>query len=112
MNFPLTNDFFRIYTEQSLSDKFLSLGDKPAATPTTIKVITPPNITDGTNPITLAAVPDSNAPSSFDEPTKILLTEDTRPFISLEVNNWRMLPRTTTLTKSNDPLKNRQAAER
>ncbi len=94
------------------SDNFLNLGAENEATPTTIKVIAPPKITEGTSPIRLAAVPDSNAPNSLDEPTKMLFTDDTRPFISLDVKICKMLLRTTTLTSSNAPLNNKQTAER
>ncbi len=44
-------------------------------------VIAPPTTTDGTVPSSRAATPDSNAPSSFDEPMKIWFTADTRPSI-------------------------------
>lgn len=48
---------------------------------TITSVILPPKITDGTVPNNLAAVPDSKAPISFDEPINIEFTADTRPRI-------------------------------
>ena len=48
---------------------------------TTASVMHPPKITEGMRPIIFAATPDSNAPSSLEEPIKILLTEATRPRI-------------------------------
>src|SRR5205085_832975 len=46
---------------------------------TVTSVSAPPKITDGTVPISFAASPDSNAPSSFDVVTKMLFTDCTRP---------------------------------
>src|SRR3546814_13230384 len=46
---------------------------------TTPQVTAAPAITDGTVPSSFAARPDSNAPRSFDELMKILLTARTRP---------------------------------
>ena len=45
-------------------------------------VIAPPKITDGTVPNNFAATPDSKAPNSLEELTKIPFTEDTLPRIS------------------------------
>ncbi|MEY4541804.1 MAG: hypothetical protein RLZZ306_3561, partial [Bacteroidota bacterium] len=42
----------------------------------------PPKITDGTVPINLAASPDSKAPNSLEELTKMPFTDETRPRIS------------------------------
>src|SRR5688572_3679451 len=64
----------------------------------------PPKITDGTVPITDAATPLSNCPSSLDELTKMELTAETRPRISSGTNNCTMVPRMMTLTPSNKPL--------
>ena len=62
-----------------LSDNLRNTGLIFAVVPTTIKVMIPPNATEGIRPISLAVTPDSKAPSSFDEPIKILFTEATRP---------------------------------
>ena len=62
-----------------LIDSFRNTGFILAVVPTTIKVIMPPNATEGIKPISLAVMPDSNAPNSFDEPMKMLFTEATRP---------------------------------
>ena len=67
------------------------------------KVMLPPNITDGTVPKSLAAVPDSNAPISFDEPINIEFTADTRPRILSGVNNCIMVLRIITLMLSKAP---------
>lgn len=56
-------------------------GDMIETTDTISKVIVPPKITAGTVPRSFATTPDSNAPISFDEPMKILLTAETRPFM-------------------------------
>lgn len=44
-------------------------------------VAAPPNTIDGTKPIMLAAIPDSNAPNSLDEPIKMPLMALIRPRI-------------------------------
>ena len=54
-------------------------GTFTAVTATTSSVANPPSTTDGTVPISRAAVPDSKAPISFELPMKIAFTEDTRP---------------------------------
>ena len=64
-----------------LKDNLRNTGFILAVLATTISVMIPPNATDGTKPISLAVIPDSKAPSSFDEPIKILFTEATRPRI-------------------------------
>jgi len=64
-----------------LSDNLRNTGLTLAVVATTIKVMIPPKATEGTRPISLAAIPDSKAPNSFDEPIKILLTEATLPRI-------------------------------
>ena len=55
-------------------------------------------------PSSLAATPDSNAPSSFDEPTKIEFTDDTRPSRCDGVSTCSSVDRTSTLTLSAMPL--------
>jgi hypothetical protein len=64
-----------------------NLGANFLTAATTARVMLPPKITDGINPINFAATPDSNDPNSFDDPRKILFTEATRPRISLGVYN-------------------------
>ena len=66
----------------------------------------PPKITDGTSPRSFAASPDSNAPSSFDEPMKIPLIADTRPRIASGVASCRIVERSTTDTPSHTPEAN------
>ena len=51
-----------------LSDSFRSGLLTFIVVKTTISVIMPPNTTEGTRPIILAATPDSKAPNSFDDP--------------------------------------------
>ncbi len=55
------------------------LGDITAVETALSKVIVPPNTTAVTVPINLAVTPLSKAPNSFEEPTNIEFTEDTRP---------------------------------
>ena len=50
--------------------------------PTVSSVITPPNTTAGIVPISFAESPLSNAPSSFEDPINIELTEATLPLTS------------------------------
>jgi len=71
-----------------------------------IKVIAPPKTTEGTVPINLAKSPDSKAPNSFEELTKIPFTADTLPRISSGVKNRKTVWRIITLTLSNTPVKN------
>ena len=71
--------------------------------PTTASVMQPPKITDGTSPNSFAATPDSNAPSSFDEPMNIPLIADTRPRMSSGVASCRIVERITTDTPSHKP---------
>lgn len=75
-------------------------------------VIPPPNSTEGTTPISRAETPDSNAPSSLDEPINIELTAETRPRIPSGVKSCKMLVRIITLTLSKAPSQNRKARER
>ncbi len=77
----------------------------PAAITVAIE-ITPPITTDETNPSSRAASPDSNAPNSFDVPTKMLFTALTLPRMLSGVINCNTVARTTTLTLSNTPLNN------
>ena len=49
-----------------------SAGKRAAVTLTTTSVASPPNTTLATAPISCAVTPDSNAPISFDEPTKTM----------------------------------------
>ena len=76
------------------------------------KVILPPNITEGTVPNSLAAVPDSKAPISFEEPINIEFTADTLPRIWSGVKSCMMVPRIITLTLSKAPSVNRKNKEK
>src|SRR5439155_9886760 len=80
--------------------------------PTTASDATPPSTTAGTVPSSLAVTPDSNAPSSFDEPMKIEFTEETRPSSCGGVSVCNSVPRINTLTLSATPLKPSSATER
>ena len=71
--------------------KLLSLGAILAVAPTIIMVIIPPKTTEGFNPITLAATPDSNPPISFEEPINMLLTAETLPRMSSGVESCKMV---------------------
>ena len=64
----------------------------------------PPPTTDATKPNQSAVRPDSNAPSSLDEPMNTALTAETRPRIASGVSTWTSVPRTTTLTLSSAPV--------
>ncbi len=61
---------------------FLKLGNLMEVKPAVNMVITPPNTTAGTVPISFAVTPLSNAPNSFEDPTKIEFTEATLPLNS------------------------------
>ena len=74
-------------------------------------VMQPPKITDGTSPSSFAARPDSNAPSSFDEPMKMPLIADTRPRMASGVASCRIVERITTDTPSHRPDANSNAAD-
>ncbi len=63
----------------------------------------PPKTTEGTNPNSLAAKPDSNAPISFDEPIKTELTDDTLPRIASGVCYCTNMDLMSTETASNAP---------
>ena len=62
----------------SYSRSRLSSGAFQAVTNTQTQVISPPKITEGVTPKSLAATPDSKAPTSFEELMKKPLTEETR----------------------------------
>ena len=66
-------------------------------------VTIPPTTTAGTAPITAAATPDSNAPSSFDALMKTISTAVTRPRSWSGVTSGRIVWRRTTLTVSTAP---------
>src|SRR5687768_13605687 len=63
----------------SSEPNFNSCGNHAATAGTESSDITPPKTTEGTSPISFAATPDSNSPSSLLEPMKITLTAVTRP---------------------------------
>src|SRR5204862_6204147 len=67
-------------------------------------VTRPPKITDRTVPSNFAATPDSNDPSSFEDPMKIWLAAETRPRRCGGVRKVRRVERMTTLTLSTIPL--------
>ena len=64
----------------------------------------PPNTTEGTTPIALAATPLSNCPNSLLLLINIEFTLITLPRISSGVCNCTMVPRITTLMPSKMPL--------
>ncbi|MEY3178492.1 MAG: hypothetical protein RJB42_733, partial [Bacteroidota bacterium] len=66
-------------------------------------VIVPPKTTAGTTPINRAAKPLSKAPNSLDEIMKILLREETLPFMFSGVFNCSTVDLTITLIPSNTP---------
>jgi hypothetical protein len=66
-------------------------------------VAIPPTTTAGTAPISAAATPDSNAPSSFEALMNTLSTALTRPRTEFGVTGGRMVARSTTLTMSTAP---------
>ena len=66
-------------------------------------VTAPPRRTAGTAPISAAATPDSNAPSSFEALMKTISTAVTRPRSSSGVTSGRIVWRRTTLTMSTAP---------
>ena len=71
----------------------------------------PPNTTDGTSPSSRAIEPESNAPSSFDEPMKMPLIDDTRPRMWSGVASCRIVERSTTDTPSNMPDSSSSSAD-
>ena len=75
-------------------------------------VIQPPKITEGTVPKSLAAVPDSKAPISFDEPINIEFTAETRPRIWSGVKSCIIVPRIITLMLSNAPSVNKKISDK
>ncbi len=96
----------------SFNCSFRKEGKVKDETPTTARVIKPPNMTEGITPNSFAASPDSNAPISFEEPINILLTAETLPFISSGVYNCSIVCLITTLMLSNIPLKASAVTER
>ncbi len=72
----------------------------------------PPKITDGINPSSFAATPDSKEPISLDDPIKIAFTEATRPRISSGVISCIAVDLIITLMLSNIPLSMRRASDR
>ena len=82
-----------------------------AVVPVVKMVITPPKTTAVTVPNSLAANPLSKAPNSLEEPTKIELTEATRPRILSGVFNCNMVCLMIMETPSTAPLKNKAATD-
>src|SRR5450759_1416795 len=76
---------------------------QPNVTATTTSVATPPSTTDGTVTNSFAVTPDSNIPISFEEPTKTLFTDDTRPNRCRGVSVCSRFERIDTLTMSAAP---------
>ena len=79
---------------------------------TMIRVMLPPKITDGTVPNIFAAVPDSKAPISLEDPINIELTAETLPRIWSGVSNCMMVPRIITLTLSKAPSVNKNSSDK
>src|SRR5688500_17311527 len=102
----------KLQYDQPIRPNVRSLGTSRAVSPTTARAAVPPSTTAGTAPTSRAATPDSNAPSSFDEPMKMELTAETRPSICGGVSSWMSVDRMTTLTLSAIPLSARSAKER
>ena len=65
----------------------------------------PPKKAAGTGPMSLAASPDSKAPSSLEELIKIMLMAEMRPRIESWEQSWTAVDLMTALTPSNAPLK-------
>ena len=63
-------------------------------------------------PTSLAAVPDSKPPISFDELINIVFTADTRPRILSGVSTCRIVDLIITLILSNAPVRKRAKIER
>ena len=78
---------------------------------TTAIVMHPPNTTDGTMPISFAARPLSNCPSSLEELIKMLLTDIILPRNSSGDFNCRMVPLIIMLTPSKIPLNSKAMKE-
>ena len=72
----------------------------------------PPIATAGTAPISAAAVPDSNAPSSFEPPMNTRSTAPTRPRNSGGVRSGASVERMNTLSMSAAARPARAASER
>lgn len=65
----------------------------------------PPKKAAGTGPMSLAASPDSKAPSSLEELMKIILMAEMRPRMSSCEQSWMAVDRMTALTPSKAPLR-------
>ena len=78
-----------------------------AITTTVNIVIDPPKTILGTKPKNVAAIPLSKAPNSFDELTKIELTDETRPFRFSGVLICKILCLITIETASKAPPNNK-----
>ena len=76
-----------------------------------IKVIVPPKTTAVTVPISFAVTPLSKAPNSFEDPTNIEFTEDTRPRMWSGVLSCKIVCLMTIDTPSVTPLKNKATTE-
>ena len=90
-----------------VKSNFLNVGNLIAVNPTVNIVITPPNTTAGTVPISFAVAPLSNAPSSLDEPTNIEFTEATFPLNSSGVFNCKIVCLIIIETPSVNPYINK-----
>ena len=90
-----------------VKSNFLNVGNLIAVNPTVNIVITPPKTTALIGPINFAVKPLSKAPSSFDEPTKIELTEPTLPLNSSGVFNCKIVCLIIIETPSVSPYINR-----
>ena len=79
---------------------------------TITRVTDPPNITDGTVPKSLAAVPDSKAPISLELPINMEFTAETLPRIWSGVKSCIMVPLIITLTLSKAPSVNKKNSDK
>ena len=101
------NHIFLCSRMSSDKSKRLKEGETNAVSPTVNKVIQPPKTTAVTVPINFAVSPLSKAPNSLEDPTKMELTDATRPRILSGVFNCKIVclmimetPSTAPLTKS------------
>jgi len=85
----------RSQDERSLGELFAELSRE---TGVLVRKEVEPATTEMTGPNSAAVVPDSKAPSSFEEPMNTLFTADTRPRFSSGVSNCTSVCRTSTLT--------------
>ena len=104
---PNGNHSFLCSRMSSDRSKRLKDGETNAVSPTVNKVIQPPKTTAVTVPISFAVSPLSKAPNSLEDPTKMELTDATRPRILSGVFNCKIVclmimetPSTAPLTKS------------